>query len=72
MRLRANQSGAGRHGVDTLDLRQCRAALDHEAFPGEFSPRRLDLDRDLGFRRVTDIDLPDTRAALMVRNRTEP
>ncbi len=25
-----------------------------------------------GFRRVTDLDLPDKRAALMVRNRTEP
>ncbi len=33
--------------MDTLDLRQCHAALDHDAFAREFSLRRLDPDRDL-------------------------
>jgi RimJ/RimL family protein N-acetyltransferase len=33
--------------VDTLDLSDRRAALDHEAFSGEFSLGRLDPDRDL-------------------------
>ncbi|EUA87572.1 hypothetical protein I551_5908 [Mycobacterium ulcerans str. Harvey] len=32
----------GRYLVNALDLQQCRAALDHEAFSGEFSLRRLD------------------------------
>jgi RimJ/RimL family protein N-acetyltransferase len=33
--------------VDVLDLQQRRTVLDHEAQSGEFSLRRLDLDRDL-------------------------
>lgn len=33
--------------MNALDLNQCRAALDHEAFSGEFSLRRLDFDHDL-------------------------
>ncbi|QYL28029.1 N(6)-hydroxylysine O-acetyltransferase [Mycobacterium shottsii] len=37
----------GRYLVNTLDLQQCRAALDHEAFSGEFSLRRLDPEGDL-------------------------
>ncbi|EUA93765.1 hypothetical protein I551_8974 [Mycobacterium ulcerans str. Harvey] len=33
--------------MNALDLQQCRAALDHEAFSGEFSLRRLDPEGDL-------------------------
>jgi acetyl CoA:N6-hydroxylysine acetyl transferase len=33
--------------VNELDLRQCRAALDHDAFSGDFSLRRVSPDDDL-------------------------
>jgi acetyl CoA:N6-hydroxylysine acetyl transferase len=33
--------------VNELDLRQCRAALDHDAFSGDFSLRRMNPDDDL-------------------------
>lgn len=33
--------------MNALDLRQCRAAVDHEAFSGVFALRRLDPGRDL-------------------------
>jgi RimJ/RimL family protein N-acetyltransferase len=33
--------------VNELDLRQCRAALDHDAFSGDFSLRRMSPDDDL-------------------------
>ncbi|ETW24255.1 GNAT family N-acetyltransferase [Mycobacterium gastri] len=33
--------------MNTLDLRQCRAVLDHEVFSGEFSLRPLEPDHDL-------------------------
>ena len=43
--MRAVRSGGT--PVNELDLRQCRAALDHDAFSGDFSLRRLSPDDDL-------------------------
>jgi acetyl CoA:N6-hydroxylysine acetyl transferase len=43
--MRAVRSGGA--PVNEPDLRQCRAALDHDVFAGDFSLRRLSPDDDL-------------------------